>query len=199
MVTGVRAIAAAVLDPELPQLTIDELGILRDAHAEGGRAVVTITPTYTACPALETIRADIAAALRDAGFTEIDVHTVFAPAWSSDWITESGRAKLAKAGIAPPGAMNEPSAPPGAMNGPSAPPGAAPAGTRTLPLLPPSVPRCPRCDSADVEQLSRFGPTACLALWRCRGCAEPFEYFKSHLSCGQKHVAAETLSGPSRC
>lgn len=185
MVTSVRDIAGSVLDPELPQLTIDELGILREAHAEGSRAVVTITPTYTACPALETIRADIATALRERGWTEIDVHTVFAPAWSSDWITDSGRAKLARAGIAPPGAMNEPSAPPGAMNEPGAPPGASgvPA-SRRLPLLPPPAPHCPRCESTDVEQLSRFGPTACLALWRCRGCAEPFEYFKSHLSCG---------------
>lgn len=162
---NVRDIAGGVLDPELPQLTIDELGILRDAHAEGQRAVVTITPTYTACPALETIRADIATALRDEGWAEIDVHTVFAPAWSSDWITDSGREKLERAGIAPPGVTPE-------------------TGVRSLPLLPPPAPRCPRCESTDVEQLSRFGPTACLALWRCRGCAEPFEYFKSHLSCG---------------
>ena len=182
--TAVRDIAARVLDPELPLVTIGELGILRDAHAEGDRAVVTITPTYTACPAMETIRADIATALSAAGWHTVDIHTVFAPAWTSDWITATGREKLAKAGIAPPGAMNEHSAPPGAMNEHSAPQGeTTPAPTpvrRGLPLLPPAPPQCPRCESTDVEQLSRFGPAACLALWRCRSCAEPFEQFKSH-------------------
>lgn len=181
MVTDVGDIAGSVLDPELPQLTIAELGILREAHAEGERAVVTITPTYTACPALETIRADIATALRADGWVDIDIHTVYAPAWSSDWITASGREKLARAGVAPPGALP------------------ASSGRRSLPLLPPPAPACPRCASADVEQLSRFGPTACLALWRCLGCAEPFEYFKSHLSCGLKHVVAEAFRPSSRC
>ena len=153
-----RQAVAAVVDPEIRVLTIDELGILRDVteDPQTGRVTVTITPTYTGCPAMDVIRADIRAALAAAGHPDAEVATVFAPAWSTDWISESGRAKLAAAGIAPPG--------PAGRAGPV---------RLTLAL------RCPRCGSLDTEQLSRFGSTACKALWRCRACGDPFDHLKA--------------------
>ena len=157
---------AAVVDPELRVLTVDELGILRDVTEDPatGRVSVTITPTYTGCPAMDVIRADIRAALAAAGHPDADVRTVYAPAWSTDWISESGRAKLAAAGIAPPGPAG------------IAPPG--PAG-RTGPIPLTLSVRCPQCGAADTEQVSRFGSTACKALWRCRACREPFDQLKA--------------------
>lgn len=155
--TRVFEIAGSVLDPELPAVTIAELGILREAADDGDTATVTITPTYSGCPAMETIRADIAAALRRAGYAQVEIRTVYAPAWTTDWVSADGRAKLAAAGIMPPGAR------------------------RTgLPLLPDPGPHCPRCDSESVAELSRFGPTACTSIWRCLDCAEPFEHMKAH-------------------
>jgi ring-1,2-phenylacetyl-CoA epoxidase subunit PaaD len=154
---GVREAVAAVVDPEIRVLTIDELGILRDVREDpgSGRVTVTITPTYTGCPAMDVIRDDIRAALAAAGHPDAEVVTVFAPAWSTDWISESGRAKLAAAAIAPPRPARE---------GPV---------RLTLTI------RCPRCDSVDTEQLSRFGSTACKSLWRCRACREPFDHLKA--------------------
>ncbi len=145
-------VVASIVDPELPDLTIEELGILRDVRDEGA-VTVTITPTYSGCPALDLIRGRILEALRRAGYPDATVHTQLRPAWSTDMISESGRAKLAAAGIAPP----------------------APAGTVTVVL----APRCPRCGGHDTEQLSRFGPAPCTALWRCRSCREPFEGVKT--------------------
>lgn len=180
------AVAAAVADPELPMVTIGDLGVLRDVAADGEAAVVTVTPTYSGCPAMDAIRADIARELREAGYTEVEIHTVFAPAWTTDWITPEGRAKLAAANIAPPGAVREPSAPLGAVReqnarrADDAAAGVSRGGRGLLPLLPPPAPACPRCDSGDVVEISRFGPTACTSLWRCRSCAEPFEHMKAH-------------------
>ncbi|MEO3776085.1 1,2-phenylacetyl-CoA epoxidase subunit PaaD [Micromonospora sp. B11E3] len=153
-----REAVAAVVDPEIRVLTIDELGILRsvDEDPVTGRVVVAITPTYTGCPAMDVIRADIRRALAAAGHPDAEVRTVHAPAWSTDWISESGRAKLAAAGIAPPA--------------PAAPGGVVPL---TLAV------RCPRCGSPETEQVSRFGSTACKALWRCRACSEPFDHLKA--------------------
>lgn len=159
-------VAAAVVDPELPVVTIAELGILRAVDIDGGRVTVTITPTYSGCPAMDTIRTDIATALRAAGWAEVDVVTKLGPAWTTDWITEAGRAKLAAAGIAPPT--------PAAGSG---------AGRRSLPLLgrpPVATPACPRCGAEQTDELSRFGATACTSLWRCRACAEPFPHVKAH-------------------
>ncbi|MEV1288271.1 1,2-phenylacetyl-CoA epoxidase subunit PaaD [Micromonospora sp. NPDC049679] len=155
--TSAREAVAAVVDPEIRVITIDELGILRDVQVDGGsgRVTVTITPTYTGCPAMDVIRDDIRRALYAAGHPDAEVVTVYAPAWSTDWISESGRGKLAAAGISPPG--------PAPRGGPV---------PLTLTL------RCPRCGSAETEQLSRFGSTACKALWRCRACAEPFDHIK---------------------
>ncbi|MEV6366439.1 1,2-phenylacetyl-CoA epoxidase subunit PaaD [Micromonospora musae] len=153
-----REAAAAVVDPEIRVLTIDELGILRSVEEDPatGRVVVTITPTYTGCPAMDVIRADIRRALNVAGHPDAEVRTVHSPAWSTDWISESGRAKLASAGIAPPQPVRRPGVVP-----------------LTLTL------RCPRCGSPETEQLSRFGSTACKALWRCRSCSEPFDHLKA--------------------
>ncbi|UJW34748.1 phenylacetate-CoA oxygenase subunit PaaJ [Saccharothrix sp. AJ9571] len=157
-----HAVAETVTDPELPMVTLAELGVLREVSEEDGRVTVAITPTYTGCPAMDTMRDDLEHALRHAGYREVEVRTVLHPAWTTDWISESGRRKLAEAGIAPPGtAPKRPSGP--------------------IPLTlsaPPSRTTCPRCGSADTERLSEFSGTACKALNRCRACAEPFEHFK---------------------
>jgi ring-1,2-phenylacetyl-CoA epoxidase subunit PaaD len=149
-VSAVEAVAA-VRDPELRVLTIAELGILRDVTVHEGQVAVTITPTYAGCPAMDVIRADITEALRRDGYDDVEITTVLSPAWSTDWISPNGREKLAAAGIAPP--------------------------SRTV-RLSLSV-RCPLCGSPDTEQLSRFGSTACKALWRCRACREPFDAIKA--------------------
>ncbi|MET8524660.1 1,2-phenylacetyl-CoA epoxidase subunit PaaD [Micromonospora sp. NPDC005172] len=150
--------AASVVDPEIRVITIDELGILRAVEQDPvtGRVVVTITPTYTGCPAMDVIRADVRRALAAAGHPDVDVRTVYSPAWSTDWISAAGRAKLASAGIAPPAPANAP-------------------GVVALTL----AVRCPLCGSPETEQVSRFGSTACKALWRCRSCSEPFDHLKA--------------------
>ncbi|MGZ4591451.1 MAG: 1,2-phenylacetyl-CoA epoxidase subunit PaaD [Actinomycetes bacterium] len=152
------AAAAGVLDPEVPVLTIDDLGVLRGVDVEDdGRVLVTITPTYSGCPAMEVIGRDVAAALRGAGFAEVEVRTVLSPAWTTDWMTDDGKRKLAAYGIAPPTRRTGPGEPvPVAL----------------------SV-RCPQCGSADTRELSRFGSTACKALWSCNACLEPFDHFKA--------------------
>jgi ring-1,2-phenylacetyl-CoA epoxidase subunit PaaD len=157
-----RAIAAAVPDPELPMVTVADLGILRDVAAEGGRLVVTITPTYSGCPALREIAHDLRHRLVASGFDEVDVRTALAPAWSSDWITAEGRRKLSAAGIAPPHAAPARSGPvPLTLT------------TRHDPVA------CPHCGSADTTRTAAFGATACKALYRCESCREPFEYVKA--------------------
>lgn len=157
-VTDPRAAAASVVDPEIRVITIDELGILRAVEEDPatGRVTVTITPTYTGCPAMDVIRADIRRALADAGHPDAQVRTVYSPPWSTDWISAGGRAKLAAAGIAPPTPVRA-------------------AGVVSLTL----AVRCPRCGSPETEQVSRFGSTACKALWRCRSCSEPFDHLKA--------------------
>ena len=151
-----RAAAGAVPDPEVPVLTIADLGVLRDVTiGDDGAVEVTITPTYSGCPAMDTIRADVEHALREAGFGDVRVRTVLAPAWTTDWMTDAGRRALAEYGIAPPGPR--------------------PSGPVRLAL---GV-RCPQCGSPSTRELSRFGSTACKALWQCRSCAEPFDHFKA--------------------
>ncbi|MET7753522.1 1,2-phenylacetyl-CoA epoxidase subunit PaaD [Streptomyces sp. NPDC005389] len=150
-------IAGAVLDPELPVLTLAELGVLRGVHVTGpGRVEVALTPTYTGCPAVETMSTDIERALHEHGVPEVSVITVLAPAWSTDDISEEGRRKLAEFGVAPP-------RPQGPAGGP-------------IPLT--LAIRCPNCGSTDTELLSRFSSTACKALRRCTACREPFDHFK---------------------
>jgi ring-1,2-phenylacetyl-CoA epoxidase subunit PaaD len=150
-------VAGRVVDPELRVVTIAELGILRDVRADGDRAVVTITPTYSGCPAMDAIRSDVTDALRDAGWTTVEIVTQLRPRWTTDWITESGRAKLAAAGIAPPGTV----------------------GPTMLGMPGCGGPACPRCGSAQTQEVSRFGSTACTALWRCDVCREPFTHVKA--------------------
>lgn len=156
-----RRVAERVPDPELPMLTLADLGVLRGVEVGAdGTVVASLTPTYSGCPAMAEMRADVAARLRDAGYERVEIRTVLDPPWTSDWITESGRRKLAEHGIAPPGP--------------------APAGGPVPLVLSPTraaVP-CPRCGSADTEETSRFAATSCKALWRCRACREPFEYVK---------------------
>jgi ring-1,2-phenylacetyl-CoA epoxidase subunit PaaD len=158
-----RSVAETVVDPELPVLTLADLGVLRDVRTEvDGTVVVEITPTYSGCPAMGVMRADLVHVLHDAGFDRVDVRTVLAPAWTTDWISPDGRRKLAQAGIAPPGAA------PDRLPGP-------------VPLqLGPSrrSAACPLCGSPDTEEVSEFGATACTALRRCRECQEPFEHVK---------------------
>lgn len=143
-------VVAAVKDPELRVLNVAELGILRDVTVDGDAVTVTITPTYSGCPAMDLIRSDIESALHDAGVARVDVRTVLDPPWSTDMITPEGKAKLAAAGIAPPG-----------------------------PVFVALSVRCPRCGSPATEQLSRFGSTACKSLWRCTACLEPFDAVKA--------------------
>ena len=164
-VPAARQIAEAVADPELPMLTLADLGILRDVTSENGHIVVTITPTYSGCPALREIARDLQYRLSQAGFAGAAVRTQIAPAWTSDWITAEGRRKLHAAGIAPPGAAPARTPPRG-----------------PVPLNLTTAPRdrvaCPRCGSLDTVQTAAFGATACKALLRCRTCDEPFEYVK---------------------
>lgn len=148
---AVRAAVAAVVDPEIPVLTIDDLGILRDVRVdERGRVEVDITPTYSGCPATEVIRRDVEAALRDSGVENVSVRMVLSPAWTTDWMSDEGRRKLHAYGIAPP----------------------AKTGLRALPV------RCPQCGSTHTSEMSHFGSTPCKALRRCGVCREPFDHFK---------------------
>ena len=152
------AAAAAVLDPEVPVLTVEDLGVLRDVTVDADGVVqVTITPTYSGCPAMEVIRSDVERALRDGGFDRVEVHTTLSPAWTTDWMSAEGRRKLADYGIAPPARRT--------------------AGQGPVPVTL-SV-RCPQCGSADPRELSRFGSTACKSLWVCDSCREPFDHFKA--------------------
>lgn len=148
---NVRDLVAAVPDPELPVLTIDDLGVLRSVDAEAdGTIVVTITPTYSGCPALDTIREDITSTLSAHGFEQVEVRTVLSPAWSTEWISERGRERLREFGVAPP---------------------------RRQQLLQLGV-ACPRCGSSSTRLVSLFGSTACKAHRICNSCCEPFDHFK---------------------
>jgi ring-1,2-phenylacetyl-CoA epoxidase subunit PaaD len=160
--TDAYHVAAGTPDPELPVLTIEDLGILRgvDDRPDGG-VVVRITPTYSGCPALREIAADVQARLGRAGFAHVTVATALSPPWTTDWITAEGRRKLAAAGIAPPSAASRR------------------AGPVPLTLGRPASPRCPRCGSTDTRLTAQFGATACKSLHRCGACGEPFEAVKA--------------------
>ena len=150
-------IAATVVDPEVPVLTIEDLGVLRAASIDGSQVTVDITPTYSGCPAIDAMRDDIVSALSAAGYAEVRVRQVLAPAWTTDWMSSAGRAKLEEFGIAPPAPHNSD-------------------GSVNLGL---GI-RCPHCGSLHTRQLSRFGSTSCKALYVCQRCQEPFDYFKAH-------------------
>ena len=158
-VAQVRQALAQVHDPEIPVLTIEDLGVLREVEVQGGRVVVTLTPTYSGCPAMQEIEADVRAALARLGHREVEVRTVLSPAWTTDEMSDEGRRKLEEYGIAPPGRRA---------------PGPVP-----VQLGPPRL-RCPQCGSTDTEELTRFGSTSCQSMWRCRSCREPFGHFRAH-------------------
>lgn len=160
MVIPVRTpqeVLAEVVDPEIPALSIADLGVLREVRESGGRIEVTITPTYSGCPAMDAIRDDIEAALHGAGYQDVIVRTVLAPAWTTDWMSAAGRQKLADYGIAPPGPR---------------PPDAGPV------IVELGV-RCPQCGSGDTRLQSRFGSTSCKSLRVCNACREPFDHFRA--------------------
>lgn len=165
MVTAMRTveetvwdIAATVADPEIPVLTIEDLGVLRAVKTnDDGAITVTITPTYSGCPAMDAIRDDIITALAVQGHTNVRVDLVLSPAWTTDWMSSAGKAKLEEYGIAPPT-------------------GKAAAGKVSVGL---SV-KCPQCSSLNTRELTRFGSTSCKALYVCQECREPFDYFKVH-------------------
>ena len=146
-----------VPDPEIPVLTVVDLGIVRDVVCETGTAPrVSITPTYSGCPATAVIRSDIQRALHEAGYANAQIDEVLSPPWTSDWLTDDGRRKLREFGIAPP----------------------AEAVSQPRRLFGPLVVTCPRCGSTDTERVSEFGSTPCKAHYRCTACREPFDYFK---------------------
>lgn len=159
-VEQVREALAEITDPEIPVLTIEDLGVLREVTVDDAGITVTITPTYSGCPAMEEIRADIGAVLAAHGWADVTVRTVLSPAWTTAWMTGRGRERLREFGIAPPSGV--------AAAGPV---------PVTIGSRPPS---CPLCGSADTEELSRFASTSCKALWRCRSCREPFDWFRDH-------------------
>lgn len=136
-----------VPDPEIPVISLVDLGVIRDVTWEGDTLCVAVTPTYSGCPATSIINLDIETALRDRGITELRLDTRLAPPWTTDWLSDKGRAKMQEFGIAPPQPAGGPK-------------------------------ECPRCGGTDLERLSQFGSTPCKAQWRCRGCLEPFDYFK---------------------
>jgi len=155
-VERLRSVVAAVPDPEIPVLTIEDLGILRDVREEGDRLTVTLTPTYSGCPAIDPIRDAVAEGAAGAGFGDVDVVLQLKPAWTTAWLSDDGRRKLHEYGIAPPS-------------------------DRAIgcPLTQLRI-ACPRCGSQDTRLVTRFGATPCQAQYTCRDCHEPFDHFKAH-------------------
>lgn len=151
----------SVCDPEIPVLTIADLGILRGVHwSEADQELeVIITPTYSGCPAMNTIEVNIRAALQEGGFDRVKITTVLSPAWTTDWLSEAGREKLEQFGIAPPASGSQ---------------------DKKALLGERQALRCPHCKSTNTEMIAQFGSTACKALFRCLDCLEPFDYFKCH-------------------
>lgn len=145
-----------VADPEIPVVSVVDLGIVRDVRVEGGKVEVVITPTYTGCPATHVIADEVARAVREAGYPDARIATALSPPWTTDWISEEGRRKLEDYGIAPP---------------------ARATGKRGLLGEVPEI-ACPRCGSTEVTKVSEFGSTACKAFYKCNLCLEPFDYFK---------------------
>lgn len=157
-VTRAWAALQDVMDPEIPVLSVVDLGLIRRLEVDGaGVLEVDLAPTYSGCPAMAVIRGAVEAALRAAGLGPVRINEVLAPAWTSDWLSAEGRQKLLRYGIAPP--VKAVDTPRGIWRAPT-------------------IVRCPRCDSAATEELSHFGSTPCKALYRCQGCLEPFEHFK---------------------
>ncbi len=149
----IRHLLEEVSDPEIPVLTINDLGIIRDIRIVDNLVEVVITPTYSGCPAMDMIASNISAHLHASGYDQVKVTTVLSPAWTTDWMTETGKRKLEIYGIAPPNRLSRDADAPK---------------------------RCPRCQSTHTHLISQFGSTACKALYQCDDCKEPFDYFKCH-------------------
>ncbi len=156
-VSNVYDILKTVCDPEIPVLSILDLGIVRDVKFNDDSLNITITPTYTGCPAMHMIEANILAALKNEGFENVNIITTLSPPWTTDWLTDSGKQKLKEYGIAPPQTTK-----------------------RIETLLDDQDIICPRCNSLNTNKLSDFGSTACKAMYQCKDCLEPFDYFKCH-------------------
>ncbi|MDQ0118094.1 ring-1,2-phenylacetyl-CoA epoxidase subunit PaaD [Pseudarthrobacter defluvii] len=152
-------IAATVVDPEIPVLSIADLGILRKVNVADNKVTVTITPTYSGCPAMDAIRDDLHTAFKKEGYEDVHVDLVLAPAWTTDWMTEAGKQKLQEYGIAPPSGNSK-------------------AGGHSGPIRLSLAVKCPQCNSLNTKELTRFGSTSCKALYVCQECKEPFDYFK---------------------
>ncbi|MFJ5979022.1 phenylacetate-CoA oxygenase subunit PaaJ [Arthrobacter sp. KFRI-F3372] len=152
-------IAATVVDPEIPVLSIADLGILRDVEVRDGKVKVTITPTYSGCPAMDAIRDDVKTAFAKEGYQDVEVDLVLSPAWTTDWMTEQGKQKLQEYGIAPPTGKSH-------------------AARHAGPIRLTMAVKCPQCASLNTKELTRFGSTSCKALYVCQDCKEPFDYFK---------------------
>jgi ring-1,2-phenylacetyl-CoA epoxidase subunit PaaD len=150
--SALYALLSHVCDPEIPVLTLQDLGVLRDISMDGDLVRVTITPTYAGCPAMEVMRSDIKTVLAEAGYLNVKVEQRLSPAWTTDWMSNEGRKKLLAYGIAPPQTTS--------------------CGKQI------SVIECPQCACQDVKLISEFGSTACKALYQCQDCREPFDYFK---------------------
>jgi ring-1,2-phenylacetyl-CoA epoxidase subunit PaaD len=156
---NIISILAEVMDPEIPVLSITDLGILREVELSGERVIVYITPTYSGCPAMDTIRQDIRKILAKNGIDRVEINQVLSPAWTSDWMSPAGKEKLEAYGIAPP---------------------ALTSGCALAEAGNDEPDHCPRCRSKNIGLISRFGSTSCKALYRCLDCNEPFDYFKCH-------------------
>ena len=148
-----------VKDPEVPVLSILDLGIVRDIHLDGETVVITITPTYSGCPAMDMISMDIRLKLLEKGYRHIRIEQQLSPAWTTDWMSEAGKEKLKVYGIAPPNPKQQ---------------------FCSTEMFQEEAVQCPRCQSYHTERISQFGSTACKALYRCLDCQEPFDYFKCH-------------------
>lgn len=159
-ISHIKSILSSVTDPEIPVITIEDLGVLRDVKIHSDNSIeVIITPTYSGCPAMEMITVNIKAALQDAGYDNVKVTSIISPSWTTDWMSEEGKRKLEAYGIAPPvEKTSDKSFLTGAVK----------------------VVRCPLCKSENTEMLSQFGSTPCKSLYRCKDCLEPFDYFKCH-------------------
>ncbi|MBN9350093.1 MAG: phenylacetate-CoA oxygenase subunit PaaJ [Chitinophagaceae bacterium] len=155
-VEDIRKMLSEVVDPEIPVVTIADLGILRDVRKEEGKFIVILTPTYSGCPATDMITLSVIKKLRDNKIENFHVVTQLSPAWTTDWMTDECKAKLKRFGIAPP------------------------EGSSATEVLEKKHPRCPHCHSMDTILVTAFGTTACKALFKCNDCREPFEYFKCH-------------------
>lgn len=146
-----------VADPEIPVLTVVDMGVVREVEVEDQKIIVSITPTYSGCPAMNEIESNIRWALEEAGYNEVEIKTLISPPWTTDWMTDEGKAKLQEYGIAPP-------------EGSSA--------DKSVLFGEAKKVMCPRCKSRNTTMVSQFGSTACKALYKCEDCKEPFDYFK---------------------